>query len=114
MATYKVSADISEKEKAVGGILTFGQAGWLALGVLVFACLFMLLYKGLLLPPVLALIISLPPGVAFGCVFAFYKKDQLPLSTYLIYKHSFKKKTKQLVNDMNYEKKFTKSDELFQ
>ena len=26
---YKVSADVSEKEKAVGGIMTFGQAGWL-------------------------------------------------------------------------------------
>ena len=31
---YKVSADVSEKEKAVGGIMTFGQAGWLVLGFL--------------------------------------------------------------------------------
>ena len=36
---YKVSADTSEKEKAVGGIMTFGQAGWLVLGFLIFAWL---------------------------------------------------------------------------
>ena len=40
---YKVSADVSEKEKAVGGIMTFGQAGWLVLGFLICAGLFLLL-----------------------------------------------------------------------
>lgn len=38
---YKVSADTSEKEKAVGGIMTFGQAGWLVLGLLIIGCLFL-------------------------------------------------------------------------
>lgn len=37
---YRISADTSEKEKAVGGILTFGQAGWLVLGLIVFAAVF--------------------------------------------------------------------------
>ena len=97
---YKVSADTSEKEKAVGGIMTFGQAGWLVLGFLIFAV-------------VLAVILSLPPGAVFGCIFAFYKKGGLPLATYLLYQHSFKQKSKVMVNDMVYGKTFAKEDELF-
>lgn len=108
---YKVSADVSEKEKAVGGIMTFGQAGWLVLGFLICAGLFLL--TATFLPPVLALILAIPPGVAFGCIFAFYKKEGLPLSTYLMYKHNFDKKSKIMVNDMTYGKKFAKEDELF-
>lgn len=109
---YKVSADTSEKEKAVGGILTFGQAGWLVLGLLITGVLFLSLAK--LIPPVLALIIAVPPGVTFGCLFAFKTKEQLPLFTYLVYKHNFKKKNKLLVNDLAYRKKFQPEDELFQ
>lgn len=108
---YKVSADTSEKEKAVGGVMTFGQAGWLVLGFLIFSGLFLLLAP--VLPAVLSLIISFPPGAVFGCVFAFYKKGDLPLATYLRYKHSFNKKTKVMVNDMIYRKTFAKEDELF-
>lgn len=109
---YKVSADTSEKEKAVGGIMTFGQAGWLVLGFLMFAALFLLLAPHI--PVVLAVIISLPPGAIFGCVFAFYQKGGLPLATYLRYQYSFNKKTKVMVNDMVYGKTFAKEDELFQ
>jgi len=108
---YKVSADISEKEKAVGGIMTFGQAGWLVLGFLICAGLFLLLAN--ILPPVMALVLGLPPGIAFGCIFAFYKKEGLPLSTYIIYKKTFDKKSKLMVNDLIYEKHFAKEDELF-
>jgi len=108
---YKVSADTSEKEKAVGGIMTFGQAGWLVLGFLICAALFLLMAN--ILPPVLALILALPPGIAFGCMFAFYKKEGLPLATYILYTRSFKKKSKLLVNDLVYGKTFRKEDELF-
>ena len=108
---YKVSADVSEKEKAVGGIMTFGQAGWLVLGFLICAALFLLLAN--ILPPVLALFLGLPPGIGFGCVFAFYKKEGLPLSTYILYKRSFDKKSKLMVNDLVYGKTFAKEDELF-
>lgn len=108
---YKVAADMSEKEKAVGGIMTFGQAGWLVLGFMICAGLFLLLAN--IIPPMMALIIAIPPGVAFGCIFAFYKKEGLPLSTYLLYKHNFAKKSKLLVNDMIYGKTFAKEDELF-
>ena len=108
---YKVSADTSEKEKAVGGILTFGQAGWLVLGALISAGLFIAISS--LLSPIVGLFIALPPGVAFGCIFAFYKKEQLPLSTYIMYKYTFDKKSKQMVNTLTYGKKFEKEDELF-
>lgn len=109
--TYKVSADTSEKEKAVGGIMTFGQAGWLVLGFVICAALFLILAN--ILPPVIALIASIPPGAAFGCVFAFYQIEGLSLFTYLIYRHNFKKKHKFLVNDLIYGKQFSKDDELF-
>ena len=109
---YKVSADMSEKEKAVGGVITFGQAAWLALGFIISAGLFLSLGK--ILGGVLAAIIAIPPGLAIGVLFAFYKKKQLPLATYLRLKHEFKKKSKQLVNDMAYGKEFAKEDELFQ
>ena len=108
---YKVSADTSEKEKAVGGIMTFGQAGWLVIGFLICAGLFLLLAN--LISPVIALILGIPPGVIFGCLFAFYKKDELPLFTYMRYKYAFNKRTKTLINDLTYGKKIAKEDELF-
>ena len=106
---YKVSADMSEKEKAVGGIMTFGQAGWLVLGFMIDAAIFLSLAQ--VIPPVPALIIAAPPGVIFGCLFAFYQKEGLPLATYLRLKHTFKQQT--MVNDLAYGKKFEKEDELF-
>lgn len=108
---YKVSADTSEKEKAVGGILTFNQAGWLVLGLLIFGAIFLLVAQ--VLPPVLGLIIGAPPGIGFGCLFAFYRKEDIPFFTYLTYQRSFKKKSKQMVNDLAYGKAFKKEDELF-
>ena len=109
---YKVSADTSEKEKAVGGILTFGQAGWLVLGILICAVIFISLAN--LIPPLVSLIIAIPPGAIFGCMFAFYRKEQLPLCTYLVYQYNFKKKSHHMINDLAYGKTFQKEDELFQ
>lgn len=108
---YKVSADTSEKEKAVGGIMTFNQAGWLVLGVGLSGLLFIGLAQ--FLPPFLALIIAAPPGTAMGLIFAFYKKGELPFCTYLMFLHKFNKKKKRLVNTLTYGKKFAKEDELF-
>jgi len=108
---YKVSADTSEKEKAVGGLVTFNQAGWLALGLLISGIIFLSTAK--VIPPVVSIILALPPGAAFGGLFAFYTKEGLPLFTYLSYKRAFKKKSKQMVNDLIFEKTFTKDDELF-
>lgn len=109
---YKVSADTSEKEKAVGGIMTFGQAGWLVLGFIIAASIFLALSQ--ILPPVIGLVLGLAVGGAFGGVFAFYKKEGLALATYFSYRAAFKKKSKLLVNDLAYRKTFEKDDELFQ
>lgn len=108
---YKVSADTSEKEKAVGGIMTFNQAGWIVLGIVISGVLFISLAQ--ILPSILALIIAAPPGAVLGLVFAFYKKGELPFCTYLMYLHKFKKKNKFLVNTLSYGKQFTEDDELF-
>ena len=108
---YKVSADTSEKEKAVGGIMTFSQAGWLISGIGLSGVLFIGLAQ--FLSPFLALVIAAPPGTGIGLIFAFYKKEELPFCTYLMHLHKFKKKNKQLVNTLNYGKKFAKEDELF-
>ena len=97
---YRLAADTNEKEKAVGGVLTFGQAGWIVLGLLIFAALFILLAQGL--PKVLALVIALIPGCAVALPFAFYEKGGLRLSQYLGWRVKFNKKSKHLVNTMTY------------
>jgi hypothetical protein len=99
---YKVSADTAEKEKIIGGVLTLAQGGWCAGGFLIAGGLFILFAT--LIHPVIGLIIGLPPGALFIYFFAFYKKMDLPLLTYLIYKNNMDKKTKTLVNDMNHGK----------
>lgn len=101
---YKVSADMSEAEKIVGGILTLGQGAWLALGFIIIAGIFLLLVQ--FLPPIAAIILALPPGLAIALPFAFYKKNGLPLVTYLRYKREFKKKTMYLINTLTYGKDF--------
>lgn len=100
---YQVSADTSEKEKIVGGVLTMAQGLWLAGGFLIFGGLFMFLQN--FLPMAFAIAFGLIPGLAFGLSFAFYKKQEMPLCTYLILKRSFDKKTKYLINDLHYGKK---------
>lgn len=97
---YRIAADTSEKEKAVGGILTFAQAGWLILGLLIFAAIFVPLAQ--VLPPVIALFIGLVPGLGIGLPFAFYQKGGLTLSQYLMWRIKFNKKSKHMVNTMTY------------
>lgn len=101
---YKVSADTSEKEKIIGGVLTLAQGAWCAAGLLIIGGLFFLLIT--VLPPTAALILAAPPGVAVGVLFAFYRKEGLPLLTYLLYQRSFHRKSKRLPNDLTYRKDF--------
>lgn len=97
---YRLAADTNEKEKAVGGVLTFGQAGWIVLGLLIFAAVFVPLAQ--VLPKSLALIIGLIPGCGIAIPFAFYEKGGLRLSQYLMWRVKFSKKSKHLVNSMTY------------
>ena len=109
--SYKVSADTSEKEKIIGGILTIYQGGWIVLGILIAGCLFFLL--NLLLPPVAALILAVIPGGTFAVVFAFHKKEGLPFATCLMYQHAFKKQTGKLINTLTFGKDFTGQPPMF-
>lgn len=97
-----MSADTSEKEKIVGGILTLEQALWLAAGFIIFASIFLFFSK--FLPIIIATIIALIPGLSFSLPFAFYRKGGLSLSNYLILKKKFSKKEKFLINNLLYKK----------
>jgi len=97
---YRLTSDTSEKEKAVGGVLTFGQAGWLVLGLLVFGIVFVGLSR--IIPTAIALIIGLIPGLGIGLPFAFYEKGGLKLSSYLVWRFKFARKSKTMVNTMTY------------
>lgn len=95
---YKVSADTSEKEKIIGGILTVGQGMWLVAGAVLSVSIFVPLTT--VIPPAFALFVAVPPGVLLGGMFAFYKKEQLSFLEYLTYKQAFNKKEKLLINTL--------------
>lgn len=93
---YKVSADTSEKEKIIGGVLTLEQGIYLAVGGLMSTGFFLSLMK--VMPAMVALFVATVPGAVFGLAFAFYQVEQLPLMSYLIYKRKFSKKSDYLIN----------------
>lgn len=97
---YRVASDMSEKEKAVGGLLTFDQAGWVVCGLVVGAAVFVGLAN--FMPPMLALFISLIPAGGIAIPFAFYNKGGLSLVQYLVWRVRFRKKSKYLVNTLTY------------
>ncbi len=102
---YKVTADTSEKEKIIGGVLTFMEGAWVALGMIVGAGLFLML-TGIGIPAFPALLLGVPPGLLLGGIFGFYKVEGLPYLTYLVLKKEFAKKSKLMINTCasNYEK----------
>ena len=106
--TYKMSADTSEKEKVIGGILTAAQGGWLALGGVIIAVILVSLAQ--VISPSIALVIALPPGLAVGLAFAFYRKEGLTLFQYLTLNQKFKRKSKVMLNALTYGKKFEKEE----
>jgi hypothetical protein len=102
--TYRMSADTSEKEKVIGGILTAAQGGWLALGGGIIAIILVTLAQ--IIPAAVALVIALPPGLLVGLSFAFYKKEGLTLFQYITLNHKFKSKSKIMLNTLTYGKHF--------
>lgn len=93
---YEIPPNDNESEKPIGGVLTFVQFFWLLGG----AVLGVLSYLGLFALTNLQ-IISIIPALAVclsGVPFAFFKKYNMSLATYLITKKKFKKKSKQLIN----------------
>ena len=86
---YEIPPDTSEKEKAIGGILTFGQFGWLIGGVVIALLVFVVIYL-ITRVEVVSIIFAIP--------FAFYKKYEMTLLKYLITKKRFDMKIKNLTN----------------
>ena len=96
---YSVPADVREKEKIIGGLLTLGQFAWVGGGVLLglasLAGMYMMTGT---------FIIAGPVGLMFACSglpFAFYKKNGVDLPVYLVRKAKFKRKSKKLINKRN-------------
>lgn len=97
---YRLTTDMSEKEKVIGGILTLGQGMWLVTGLLIAAGVFMALVNTI--PKGVALFIGIIPGAAIAVPFAFYEPGGLKLSEYIRLRVKFRKKTKFLTNTMTY------------
>lgn len=93
---YPIPPDTSEKEKAIGGILTFAQFGWLIGGFVI--ALFVFLFFKLLTNNTTVCVICAAPFAFLGVPFAFYTKYEMPYFTYLIRNKKFKNKSKQLIN----------------
>lgn len=108
--TYRMSADTSEKEKVIGGILTASQGGWLALGAGITAVILVSLAQ--VIHPAVALVIALPPGALVGGFFAFYQKEGLTLFQFITLNRKFKVKTKIMLNTLTYNKHFDDEEEV--
>lgn len=92
---WQVPPDTSAKEKIVGGVLTFNQLIWMILGLGIAAGLS--LFLGTLLGMgIVGLIIGLIVGIGFGCFFCFYKKNDIPIFTYMCLKRNHAKKVHHL------------------
>lgn len=94
--SYPMPPDTSEKEKAIGGVLTFTQFGWL-IGGFVIALIVFLIVKILCNVTSICVICAFPFAL-LGVPFAFYTKYEMPLFTYLVQKKKFNGKTKKLIN----------------
>lgn len=95
MRAYQASPANNEKEKAVGGIMTFTQLGWILAGVVIGFILFYMFYG---IMGFVSIIFAIP-FIAIGCVFAFKKKGDLTLFEYIRLKREHKGKTKKLFNN---------------
>ena len=96
---YNVPADIREKEKIIGGLLTIGQGAWLMGGFILGLGSFAGVYLLTRMVP-LAIIVGLPMA-GTGIPFAFFKKNGVPLPTYIVRKYMFNKKSHKLINKRN-------------
>ena len=93
---YQVPPNTAEKEKAIGGVLTFAQFGWLIMGLVICLIIFAIVF--LMTQDKVIGIIAGAPFLLVGVPFAFYKKYEMSFYKYLKLNKAFKKKTKQLIN----------------
>ena len=93
---YPVPPDTKEKEKVIGGLLTWTQFFWLLGGAVLGIMLFIIAYVTLSSKIVSILLLLI--GFGSSLPFVFFKKHDLTLSKYLYYKHILKKQTGTLIN----------------
>lgn len=95
MTQWKVPPDTSQKEKIVGGVLTAVQLMWMILGLGIAAGLGLLLGN---IMGIVGLVFGVIVGVGFGCFFCFYKKNGIPIFTYIRLQAKHKKKNQKLIH----------------
>lgn len=93
---YNLSPDVNGDEKAIGGILTFKQFFWLLAGFVIGLILFAIMF--LVTKDITFSIFFILIGIGLMCPFAFIRKYDMTLFTYLKYKGKFQKKNKKLIN----------------
>lgn len=93
MRSYSVPPDTREKERIVGGILTWEQTQYFILGVILCAVVFAVF--SVTLDAVLGAILGLPL-LALGPVLAFMRLEDMPVVEYYRLRYRHGKKTLQL------------------
>lgn len=93
---YDIPPNTKEEEKAIGGVITFIQFFWLLGSIVLGLCVYLLFYIFIKMPVVCAIPAIIVAMV--GIPFAFVKKKEMTLFTYLKRKIKFKKKNKKLIN----------------
>ena len=93
---YNVPADVREKEKIIGGLLTLSQGAWLMGGFILGLGSFAGVYLLTKIVP-LAIIAGLPTACT-GVPFTWRKKNGVALPTYIVRKYKFNKKSHKLMN----------------
>jgi hypothetical protein len=93
MKSYSVPPDTREKERIVGGILTWEQTQYFILGVVLCAIVFVTISATL--DSILGVILGLPL-LAAGPVLAFMKLEGIPIMEYYRLRYRHRRKNLQL------------------
>jgi hypothetical protein len=91
---FEMPPDTREKEKIIGGLIDFSQLIWLAIGLGACAIVVIVFYNIIGLG---SAIIGFP-FIVGGCIFAFKKKEDMMLFTYIVYKIKFNHTIKTYTN----------------
>lgn len=96
MRMHRMPPDTRDKERIFGGVLNLTQAIFIGIGFIIGLALFAFFQSILGFLPLSVIVFLI--GFGTGGVFAFYKKRDLMLHTYILRKRKFDKKNKILKN----------------
>lgn len=97
--SYAMPPDTNEEENIIGGVMNKYQLVWLVIGCGVGAFFTVIFF---MMIGAVALFFAVPPIIA-GCVFAFYKVENMTLFSYLRYKRRYNKALKHYINFGNHD-----------